>query len=218
MVGRKLVEELVKSSRFARVVTLGRRTVEYSGEGQEKLEQHVVDFDTLHQHASLFQGHDVGFSTLGITSTSPHLEKIDFHFPLQVARLYQQANAHRTTHFVLVTAAGVSSASWFLPMRIKGKLEDEVKALGFSQLSIFRPAQLTLEPGQPSREGGGSVGERVGQLLAGPLNVITGGRAGVSYWAVARAMKQAAERPVDGAVSPRVTLYSNLKIREMGQL
>ena len=216
MVGRRLVEELAKSPRFNRVVTLGRRPVEYDGEGKEKLEQHVVDFDNLQEHASLFKGHNVGLSTMGTSSalagSVANLEKIDHHYPLQAARLYKEANPDIPTHFAVVTAPGVSSKSWFASVRVKGKLEDDLRALGFTQLSIFRPAILTLEPGQKPREVA-YFGESI-QVLAKPLNFITCGRAAVEFGCVARNMRLAAEERIF-AGTPRVTSYSNLEMLKL---
>jgi oxidoreductase len=217
MVGRRLVEELAKSPRFNRVVTLGRRPVAYDGEGKEKLEQHVVDFDNLQEHASLFKGHNVGLSTMGTSSalagSTANLEKIDYHYPLQVARLYKEANPDTPTHFAVVTAPGVSSKSWFAAVRVKGKLEDDLKALEFTQLSIFRPAILTPDPGQPPRDPP-YFGEIAAQAVAKPLNFITRGRAAVDYGCVARAMRLAAQERVS-AGAPRVTSYSNLQMLKM---
>lgn len=93
-----------------------------------------------------------------------------------------------------------------------------MKALGFTQLSLYKPAQLMLERGQAPREGDLSVLESVGQALAVPFNLVLGGRAAVSYWAVARATRRAAEQTeVVAGASPPMTPYNNLEIRKMGQ-
>lgn len=42
----------------------------------------------------------------------------------------------------LLTSQGADKNSWFLYLRTKGKLEDDVRALNFPHLNIFRPGML----------------------------------------------------------------------------
>lgn len=42
----------------------------------------------------------------------------------------------------LLTSQGADKGSWFLYMRTKGHLEEDVRALGFPRLNIHRPGRL----------------------------------------------------------------------------
>lgn len=75
-IGKHLVAELLQDTKWSRVVTVGRKRVELSesygadvavAERTGKLVQHVIDMDKLDEHASLFDGHDASFCTLGTT-------------------------------------------------------------------------------------------------------------------------------------------------------
>nr|XP_054493905.1 oxidoreductase HTATIP2 isoform X2 [Agelaius phoeniceus] len=64
--GRVLLRELLARRAFARVTLIGRRRLSL-GEAEAAVEQAVVDFERLGEHAAAFQGHDVGFCCLGTT-------------------------------------------------------------------------------------------------------------------------------------------------------
>uniref|UniRef100_A0A8C3TU32 Protein HTATIP2 n=1 Tax=Catharus ustulatus TaxID=91951 RepID=A0A8C3TU32_CATUS len=64
--GRALLKELLAQRAFGRVTLIGRRRLSL-GEAEAAVEQAVVDFERLGEHAAAFQGHDVGFCCLGTT-------------------------------------------------------------------------------------------------------------------------------------------------------
>lgn len=43
---------------------------------------------------------------------------------------------------ILVSSMGANATSWFAYPKMKGQLEDDVKALGFERTVILRPATL----------------------------------------------------------------------------
>uniref|UniRef100_A0A8D0KR88 Protein HTATIP2 n=1 Tax=Strix occidentalis caurina TaxID=311401 RepID=A0A8D0KR88_STROC len=65
--GRALLRELLARRLFARVTLVGRRRLSLDEETVAAVEQTVVDFERLSEHAAAFQGHDVGFCCLGTT-------------------------------------------------------------------------------------------------------------------------------------------------------
>ncbi|CAM6050704.1 unnamed protein product [Sphagnum compactum] len=220
LVGRKLVAELAQSHLFQRIVTVGRRPVPYDGPGKEKLEQHVVDFDKIDENKDLFADIDVGFNTLGTTradaGSAENFVKIDHDIPLHVARLFKEANPSKPTHFCLLTSAGSSATSSFLYPRTKGLLEKHITELGFTHVSIFRPAML-LHDGE-KREKPRMV-EGIFGIICKALNPLTGGRAGSGISTVAKAMTKVAEKGIGADASSQTTVdvYDNRQIIKLAE-
>uniref|UniRef100_U3J8V0 Protein HTATIP2 n=1 Tax=Anas platyrhynchos platyrhynchos TaxID=8840 RepID=U3J8V0_ANAPP len=65
--GQALLRELRARGLFARVTLIGRRHLSLAEESGTAVEQVVVDFERLSEHATAFRGHDVGFCCLGTT-------------------------------------------------------------------------------------------------------------------------------------------------------
>jgi uncharacterized protein YbjT (DUF2867 family) len=86
---------------------------------------------------------DVLFSCLGSTlktaGSKVAQRKVDYDYQLAFAKV---AADNKVPQLVLVSAVHASSESIFFYSRMKGELEDAVRALGFSWLHIFRPPLL----------------------------------------------------------------------------
>jgi hypothetical protein len=65
--------------------------------------------------------------------------RVDYDYQYAFA---QQCKANGVPTFVLVSAAGATAQSKLFYNRMKGQLEDAVKALGFPSLLIFQPSVL----------------------------------------------------------------------------
>ena len=139
-----MVKELLDSDAFEKVLVLGRRIVDEPN--NNKLEQVVVDFDKIEDYAQVCQGYDVGISCLGTTrkdaGSAEQFIKIDYHYSFNFAKMLKGVG---TKHFLLLTSTGADANSFLLYPQTKGKLENDIKALGFDKLSIFRPALLTFD-------------------------------------------------------------------------
>lgn len=147
--GKDLVELLLKDDSFKQVNVFVRRKLDVQ---HDKLNIHIIDFDTPKQWGHLVKG-DVLFSCLGTTlKTAGSKEaqwKIDYDYQYVFAKL---AKANGVSHYVLVSATGSSPDSKFFYPRMKGLLEEAVKALEFRKITIFRPPLLirknTDRPGE----------------------------------------------------------------------
>jgi oxidoreductase len=210
------VAELAQSHLFQRIVTVGHRPVPYDGPGKEKLEQHVVDFDKIDENKDLFADIDVGFNTMGTTHVQMQevlktLSKLIMIFPFMWLRLFKDANPSKPTHFCLLTSAGSSATSSFLYPRTKGLLEKHITELGFTHVSIFRPAML-LHDGEKREQP--RMAEGVFPLICKALNPLTGGRAGSGISTVAKAMTKVAEKGIGADASSQTTVdvYDNRQI------
>ncbi len=137
--GKDLLELLLKDDFFHQVDIFVRRGPDYR---HEKLRTHVIDFDKPEQWKQLVKG-DVLFSCLGTTLKAAGSKeaqwKIDYDYQYMFAKF---ARENHVNNYVLVSSGLASPNSLFYYTRMKGQLEEAVKALGFPKLSIFNPPVL----------------------------------------------------------------------------
>jgi uncharacterized protein YbjT (DUF2867 family) len=190
LVGSHLLRLLLDDDRFSSVVALGRRPV---GLAHPKLRDAVVDFRAPASFAALAAG-DALFSALGTTLRAAGSEaaqyEVDHGFQLRVA---EAARRNGVPALVLVSSAGASPRARIFYSRMKGELERDVEALGFSRLRILRPGLLDGE----RREA--RSGERWALRVLRPLApVLPAAARPVHAAVVARAAIRAALDPAPG--------------------
>ncbi len=140
--GKDLVSLLLADSDFSEVHVFVRKSLDNAN---IKLKQHLVDFDQPENWQDLVSG-DVAFSCLGTTlkaaGSMEAQKKVDFTYQLNFAKA---AKENAVPDFVLVSAFNADSKSKLFYSKIKGELEESVKALHFEKLSIFKPGMLKRE-------------------------------------------------------------------------
>ena len=175
MVGSHLVDALLDGPTFDAVVTLGRRPLDRS---HPKLTQATVDFAAL-DPAKLPPVTDA-FCALGTTikkaGSREAFRAVDHDAVLAFARA---AKARGASRFYVVTALGADAGSLVFYNRVKGEVEEALRAMGFEGLAIARPSLLVGERAE-SRPG-----ERLALAVTGALKPL---------------LKPFASRPIDGAV------------------
>lgn len=146
-VGTHVVSELLASPWCVRVTTLGRRAVTTwdAHPGRDKLAQRVIalEGDGAALEEAAREPHDLAFCTLGIGRPSkvPHDEfvRVDKTWSLAFAR---GARAGGAVHLSLLGAVGANPRSRVRYLRVKGEVEEDLRALAFSRAAIFRPSIL----------------------------------------------------------------------------
>ena len=137
--GKDLLAKLLEDDTYSEVHCFVRKPMSIS---HPKLHAHVVDFDTPDAWSDLLHG-DVAFSCLGTTlavaGSKDAQWRVDYDYQYAFA---QQCKANGVPTFVLVSAAGAIAQSKLFYNRMKGQLEDAVKALDFPRLLIFQPSIL----------------------------------------------------------------------------
>ena len=137
--GKDLVTLLLNDNAYTEVHCFVRKPLALT---HPKLHAHVVDFETPEAWADLVRG-DVAFSCLGTTlaiaGSKEAQWRVDYDYQYAFA---QQCKANGVPTFVLVSAAGATAESKLFYNRMKGQLEDAVKALDFPSLLIFQPSVL----------------------------------------------------------------------------
>lgn len=140
--GKELVNLLLESTDYSEVSIFVRRP---TGKSHSKLTEHVVDFSDVNSFRELITG-DVLFSCIGTTlkdaGSKEKQWKIDYDIPADFATAAKQNNVNS---LVLVSSYGASAKSSVYYSMMKGKLEDYLQELHFSQYIIFRPGPLIRE-------------------------------------------------------------------------
>lgn len=207
LIGGHCVELLLAREAYSRVLTLGRRKLALE---HPKLEQHIVDLGQPESYAHLLGPRTDIFCCLGTTIKTAGSEaafrRVDYEYPLNVARLAAQYEGAR---FLLVSSLGANAqASLFYP-KVKGELEAAIKALPLAGVHIFQPSLLLGQRAEAR------LGERVAELVAIPLSVLLLGPLRKYRPIRARAVAQAMVRVARKARAGVETLESD-RIAEIG--
>ncbi|WP_266033895.1 NAD(P)H-binding protein [Brucella intermedia] len=161
LVGRHVLNMALADQRVGEVIVLGRRALQVQ---HPKLRELQVDFDDLPQDAETWRV-DAVICALGTTmraaGSRQAFERVDRLYPLFAA---QRAREHGVSAYVLNSAAGANPRSFFFYNRVKGKLEEELRELGFASLSLVRPGLI----------GGERVDFRLGERVAARLLTLLG--------------------------------------------
>jgi uncharacterized protein YbjT (DUF2867 family) len=159
LVGSACLRLLAHDPAFARVEVLTRRPLPESLRSETdttKVAERVVVFDRLSDFADAFAV-DAIVCALGTTmrqaGSKERFREVDFGYPLEIARLGVERGA---THFLLISAIGANARSRFFYNRVKGELEDAIRALPYRGITIVRPSLLLGERDE----------HRLGEVLA----------------------------------------------------
>lgn len=140
--GKDLVDVLLNDSVYTQVVVFVRRS---AGRTHPKLKEIMTNFDQLEGVSEHING-DVWFSCLGTTLKAAGSKDkqwhIDHEIPLKFAGM---AKRNGVKSAVLLSSYGAQANSRVFYSKMKGKLEEDIAALGFEQYIIFKPGMLLRE-------------------------------------------------------------------------
>ena len=140
LTGSFLVRQLLADSAITKVISVSRKSLHIS---DAKLTEVLLsDLAELPSIEPQIRG-ELYFCCLGTTikaaGSRENFEKIDHAAIVAFAKI---AKAHDAKSFTLVSSVGANASSMFFYNRIKGRTEDDIKALGLRSLIILRPALL----------------------------------------------------------------------------
>jgi uncharacterized protein YbjT (DUF2867 family) len=186
LVGGECVRQFGESAQFTRVITLTRRPL--APAASPRVASHVVDFERLDDAAEYFRVTHITCAlgtTIKQAGTQELFRRVDHDYPLAAARLGLREGAH---HFLLVSALGATAGSRIFYSRVKGEVEDAIRALPYRSVTIVRPSLLLGERAEFR------LGESIGKVFA---RVIPGRYRPVHARDVAAALLEAAveDRP-----------------------
>jgi uncharacterized protein YbjT (DUF2867 family) len=144
LVGGECLKRLIETPEYRRVIVVTRRDL---GEPARhpKVSQRVIDFDHLGDDRDELRANHV-FCALGTTirkaGSKARFRRVDYEYPLRLAQLARMNDAR---HFSIVSALGASRSSPFFYSRVKGEVEQGLRAMRWPSLAIFRPSVIAGE-------------------------------------------------------------------------
>ncbi|MBX7202337.1 MAG: semialdehyde dehydrogenase [Bacteroidia bacterium] len=137
--GDDLLKLLLDSAEISKVTCIGKRSLALV---HPKLSSCVVSFDNLHAIKDEMDA-DIAFSCLGTTlkkaGSKSNQWKVDFEYQLDFAKICAEKGVKT---FVLISSLGANANSAIFYSRMKGQLEEAIKALSFQTFIIFQPSLL----------------------------------------------------------------------------
>jgi uncharacterized protein YbjT (DUF2867 family) len=148
LIGKQLLQLLLESSRYSKVIALTRQDLP----AHPKLVQIKTEFEKVSESADDLKADDV-FCCLGTTmqkaGSKENFYKVDFEYPLLLSKITLSLG---TKQFLLVSALGADKMSSIYYNKVKGEIEEAIVQVGFETVHIFRPS-LLLGPRAEKRAG-----------------------------------------------------------------
>lgn len=168
LIGQHLVQELLLNDFFSRVRILVRKPLKLT---HPKADVQVVNFTDEKDIAAKIDIGDVIFCCIGTTrkkvkGNKTEYRKVDYDIPIITARLGIQ---HGFNQFLMVSAIGANPAAANFYLQLKGCIEEDITALPFESIHIFRPSILLgkREEFRPGESIGKVVVKAISFLLVG---------------------------------------------------
>jgi uncharacterized protein YbjT (DUF2867 family) len=141
LVGGECLRRLLASDACTKVTVVTRHSLGPAA-NHPKLREIVIDFARLDSIKAELHADHV-FCALGTTirkaGSQEKFRQVDFEYPRHLAELVLRNGAK---HFSLVSALGASSKSGVFYSRVKGELEDALRAMHWPSLCILRPSVI----------------------------------------------------------------------------
>lgn len=136
LVGGELLDALLRDETVCEVHALSRRALAVT---HPKLQTHLVEMDNLPDLPRIDEAYLALGTTIAVAGSREAFRAVDFTANLAVARAAVKAGARRIG---LVSAAAADPGSRLFYQRVKGEIEDALKALDLTTLVIARPSLL----------------------------------------------------------------------------
>ncbi|MEO5782888.1 MAG: NAD(P)H-binding protein [Ginsengibacter sp.] len=158
LIGNHLIEQMLLDEYFTTVRVLVRKGLALNN---PKLQQVIVDFDDFDNYADNFGTGDIIFCCVGTTQKKVRGDKIayakvDHAIPANAAQIGIDNGFKK---ILVISSIGANAISNNFYLRLKGKMEKDIKQFPFKSISIFRPSIL-LGKRNESRPG-----EKIGQVF-----------------------------------------------------
>ncbi len=141
LIGGYLLEELLQDNYYDTVRILIRRPHEFTN---PKLEKKLVDFNDAESFRLALESSDVVFCAIGTTQKKVKgdkeaYRKIDYDITVNAAKICKLNGCEK---LVFVSSVGANSKSNNFYLKLKGEIEDAVKAVALKAVQIMRPSVL----------------------------------------------------------------------------
>jgi uncharacterized protein YbjT (DUF2867 family) len=137
LVGSALLPLLLDSEEYDKVISVGRKKLSIEHPKLQQIELNAFNLTGLSAHC------DHVYCCLGTTirtaGSKEQFIKVDHDYPLELAKVALKNGA--TSYTIITAIASDENSRWFYS-QVKGKLENELKLLGYNSLNILRPSML----------------------------------------------------------------------------
>jgi uncharacterized protein YbjT (DUF2867 family) len=204
LIGGELLKLLLDDDYYSTVKILIRRPVDWS---HPKLKKELIDFNDNDSFLMAIDNSDAVFCTVGTTQKKVKgdklaYRKVDYDIPVKSARFCKMTGCKT---FVLVSSIGDNSKSGNFYIKLKGEVEDEIKALEIDRVHIMRPSMLLGERNESRPM------EKVGQVMMKAFSFLIPAKfKAVEATKVAKAMLAASKQTGHG-----VFVYDYIQIKKL---
>jgi uncharacterized protein YbjT (DUF2867 family) len=141
LIGNYLYELLKQDENFDIIRLIVRRPFQHT---DIKTEVKLVDFSDAESFQLALEGSDVVFCAIGTTQKKVKgdktaYRKVDYDIAVNAARFCKMTGC---STFILVSSVGANSKSNNFYLKLKGEVEDAIKAVGLRSVHIMRPSML----------------------------------------------------------------------------
>ena len=153
LIGNELLELILKDNNYIKIKLFVRSDLT---DVNSKIEIIKTDFNNIENHKDKIVGDDCFFcigTTRKNTPDKNEYIKTEYNIPVEVAKI---AKSNSINNFIFISSLGANPNAASLYLKNKGKAEEELIKLNFSNLSILRPSIL-LGNRKENR-----VGEKIG--------------------------------------------------------
>ena len=110
----------------------------------DNVEVKLINFEDAQAFKNAVAGSDVVFCAIGTTQKNVKgdkalYRKIDYDIPVNAAQYCEETGCEK---FIIVSAIGANSKSKNFYLRLKGEMEEAVKASGVQSIHIMQPSML----------------------------------------------------------------------------
>ena len=168
LVGGHLLDQLIKDINYSKIKLFVRAIPEVN---DPKVAIIKTDFNNLQNHKKDIIGNDC-FVCIGTTKKNApdkdEYRRVELDIPKEIAKI---AKSNLVNSFIFVSALYANSKSLGAYVRFKGLVEEELKKLNFTKLTIMRPSFLMGDRKEKrvSEKIGIFVFKLLSPLLLGPL-------------------------------------------------
>ena len=139
LIGKNILNLILTNNKYEKIKLFVRITPEIYDKRIEIVKSEFLNFDEIKEK---IKGDDCFFCIGTIRSSTPNnyeYKRIECDIPINIAKI---AVSNSVKNFLYVSSIGANSKAKSLYLKNKGIVEDELKEMKFSNLSIIRPSIL----------------------------------------------------------------------------
>jgi len=139
LIGTQVLNIILQNTNYDKVKLFVRSDFQIN---DSKVEIIKTDFNNIEKHKDLIIGDDCFFcigTTHKDTPDKKEYRRIEYDLPVQLAKI---AKFNSISNFIYVSSIGANPKASSTYLKNKGQVEEELKKIGFSNLSIIQPSFL----------------------------------------------------------------------------